>query len=381
MFGGISVTERVHLLVNKFVNSRKTTAFRVVEDSVGKFVCVATRPTEAGTVIWREKPMLVVPNAFEIRENSFLQRRLRKERREFIIPFGMSLDAIVEGYREVHVEKMRDIRHGFEFYVTGLEDNATWRGARSVSDWLGRGQVISSLDRQYWDYYFMTLITKGQFHKPSKGIALYTVGGKFTHSCAPNANYYVDDNGEMVITLIEDVEENDPIKISYLDEEDLVVMPNGLRLESLKNVRLSECYGCERCGFGWEIEDETILSKSDIDQYFGTPGLLETYLPECSPPLRGLVLYRLCQGYRKQCAEQGPSEEVVLRWLQHFKELRGWVRENMELRSWNQSFLARQVPGLWKCLTMLKLHEEADELRDNYQRLIRLQFGEEHEPK
>jgi len=374
-----SLKETAHQLVSKFVNSRRATAFRVAEDATGKYICIATRATPAGTEIWREKPFLTIPDAFTKRTSSMLQRRLRKERREFFLPYGMQLDAIVEVYREIPAEKMKQILEGFEFYVSGLEDNATWRNCRSVSDWLFRGEVISRLDRNYWDYFFMTLVAKGQLHSGINGLALYEIGGKFTHSCAPNANYYVNDQGEMVVTLIEDVEENDPIKLSYLDEEDLVVMPNGLRLEALKSLRLSECYGCERCGFGWEIEDQIVLDKSDIDQYFTTPALLETYLPDCAPALRGLVLHRLCQGYRAQCLKDGPTEEIVMKWFEHFKELRSWIRKHMELRNWNQTFLSRQIPGLWKCLTMVGKTEEASELRSDFLRLLRVQFGEEYD--
>ena len=42
-------------------------------------------------------------------------------------------------------------------------------------------------------------------------------------------------------------------------------------------------------------------------------------------------------------------------------------------------FLSRQIPGLWKCLTMVGKTEEASELRSDFLRLLRVQFGEEYD--
>merc|ERR1712038_2223785 len=133
----------------------------------------------------------------------------------------------------------------------------------------------------------MCLMTKGHWHEPTQGIALYEIGCKFTHSCSPNAIHRVDENGDIEVRLLQDVEENEPIKYSYIDQEELVLYPGYLRLQEIKQRRLLQCSGCERCGFGEEIEDGLPLVKNDIDQYYSdTIEKLEDYIPNCEEPLK-----------------------------------------------------------------------------------------------
>jgi len=76
-------------------------------------------------------------------------------------------------------------------------------------------------------------------------VALYRVGAKVSHSCAPNVAYHMNDKQQMVVIAQTEIQEGEAICASYI--------PDAIRFQSAKNRdayiaprRYYHC-GCDRC--------------------------------------------------------------------------------------------------------------------------------------
>jgi hypothetical protein len=89
----------------------------------------------------------------------------------------------------------------------------------------------------------------------------------------------------------------------------------------------------------------------------------------------------LCLKYKEKCLTEGPTAEIVNKWLNHFESMEKWCSMNVPKRTWHYAFIARQMPGLWKCMTLTGMDVMADELKDKYMRYLKIEFGEDYELK
>lgn len=97
----------------------------------------------------------------------------------------------------------------------------------------------------------------------NEGSGLYTIQSKINHSCQPNAEVTFDEsNSELQVVALRDINENEEITISYLDECQLSRSRHS-RQKYLQENYLFHCE-CEKCES--QIDDADVTSDEEVEE-------------------------------------------------------------------------------------------------------------------
>jgi len=100
----------------------------------------------------------------------------------------------------------------------------------------------------------------------NEGSGLYTLQSSCNHSCVPNAEpSFIDNNFNLVMMAIRDIDIDEEICISYLDECSRSRSRHS-RIKLLRENYLFNCT-CEKCRE--QINDEDVTSSDDSDDEDG----------------------------------------------------------------------------------------------------------------
>jgi hypothetical protein len=159
---------------------------------------------------------------------------------------------------------------GFIQILAIIGTNSQGIGSSSFANWVNNVNDVDISDdqRKELDDFIDSLYTKfqdtvGEFLN-NEGSGLYEIQSKINHSCLPNAEIKFPKSNHVVeVVALRDIQENEEICISYLDECQLQRSRHSRQKYLLANY-LFEC-DCLKCQSEINQPDETSDEEEDAD--------------------------------------------------------------------------------------------------------------------
>ncbi|KAJ8952704.1 hypothetical protein NQ318_021021 [Aromia moschata] len=155
---------------------------------------------------------------------------------------------------------------GFQGLLALIGTNGQGVGTSALSQWVTKTSDLTLSDekRDVLDKFIDNLYDEMDEHSGNffnnEGVALYTLQSACNHSCVPNAEpNYLHNNHRLSLVATRDIEEDEEIVISYLDECLLQRSRHSRRKELMKNyLFLCNCPKCEE-----QAEEPDVTSEED----------------------------------------------------------------------------------------------------------------------
>lgn len=177
---------------------------------------------------------------------------------------------ILEAIPTDGIEPLTSIQ-GFYSLLALLGRNGQGIGTSAISQWVKNTSLLqlNQDDKEELDRFIDKLYEDMEVHTGNflnnEGVGLYSIQSCCNHNCVPNAEpAFLHNNGRLSLVALNDIEQDEEICISYLDECTLERSRYSRRKE-LKSNYLFLC-NCPKCEEQAEEPDITSEEEDDDDE-------------------------------------------------------------------------------------------------------------------